>query len=101
MRAAIAYALADEILSLDRLRGKYAAKMADSADGRTFALVTGRDAAASSNFRDIARRLSSADTLGEFLEAYRRRYPEASVAAGPRRAPPTAQGDAGSAPGPG
>ena len=37
MRAAIAYSLADEALALDRLRGKFAAKMADSADARTFA----------------------------------------------------------------
>ncbi len=32
MRAAIAYSLADDALSLDRLRAKFAAKMADSAD---------------------------------------------------------------------
>ena len=40
MRAAIGYGLADDDLSLERLRAKFTAKMADSMDGRAFAVVT-------------------------------------------------------------
>ncbi len=92
MRAAIAYALADEVISLDRLRGKYATKMADSVDGRTFGFLTGRNAAASVNFREIARSVANADTLAEFLAEYRKRYPEASIAARARPAPAAVPG---------
>ncbi len=40
MRSAIAYSLAEDLLALDRVRAKFAAKMADSADARTFAFLT-------------------------------------------------------------
>ena len=85
MRAAIAYSLADDALALDRLRAKFAAKMADSVDARTFALVTQPNGVASPAFRQIARRVTTADTLADFLAEYRKRYPDAAAAARPRQ----------------
>ena len=41
MRAAVAYVMASEGLSLDRLRAKYANAMSQTPDARTFAFVTG------------------------------------------------------------
>jgi hypothetical protein len=84
MRAAIAYTLADDALSLDRLRSKFAGTMADSADARTFAFITRPNAASTRAFRDLARRVTAADTLADFLDEYRRRYPDAAVAPRPR-----------------
>jgi hypothetical protein len=86
LRAAIAYSLADEMLALDRLRAHFAAKMADSKDARTFAFLTQPKVASTHGFREVARGVSSVDTLAEFLAEYRKRYPEAAVAER-RRAP--------------
>ncbi|MFL5004835.1 MAG: hypothetical protein ACJ8DK_05770 [Microvirga sp.] len=90
LRAAIAYSLADEALALERLRTRYAAKMADSRDARAFAFLTQPKVASAAAFREIARGVTSADTLAEFLAEYRKRYPEAAVAER-RRAPAPAE----------
>jgi hypothetical protein len=83
LRAAIAYTLGNEPIGLDRLRAKFIAKMADSEDARIFALVTTPDVASTTAFKEIARRVTSADTLVDFLEAYRERYPDAAISARP------------------
>ncbi|MFE1600860.1 hypothetical protein [Methylobacterium sp. ID0610] len=79
IRAAIAYALADETLSLDRLRAKFTPKMAESPDARTFALLSAPNATRTAAFRDLAGKAISAETLTAFLRAYRARYPETAV----------------------
>ncbi|MBN9061629.1 MAG: hypothetical protein J0H41_04210 [Rhizobiales bacterium] len=76
MRAAIAYSLSDEFLSLDRLRGKYGALLSNSADARAFQLVTSPSPERAAEFREYARDVARADTLAEFLEEYRKRYPD-------------------------
>jgi hypothetical protein len=86
LRAAIAFSLADETLALDRLRTRLSAKMADSQDARTFAFLTQPKVTSMRGFREIARGVTSTDTLAEFLAEYRKRYPEAAVAER-RRAP--------------
>jgi tetratricopeptide (TPR) repeat protein len=83
LRAAIAYTLGDEPIGLDRLRAKFIAQMTDSEDARIFALVTTPGVASTDAFRDIAKRVTSADTLFDFLEAYRERYPDAAISARP------------------
>jgi tetratricopeptide (TPR) repeat protein len=88
MRAAIAYALGDEGIALDRLRAKFAPKMADSSDAQAFAVLTRPGAAPTRAFRDIARRVTSADTLNDFLAEYRRRYPDAAATERPRKPTP-------------
>jgi tetratricopeptide (TPR) repeat protein len=87
LRAAIAYALGDEAIDLDRLRAKFASKMADSADARTFVALTQPNAVTTRAFRDIARTVTSADTLSDFLTEYRRLYPDAAAAERPRSSP--------------
>lgn len=53
--------------------------MAESADARTFALLTQPNAVRSQAFREIAQRATKAETLQAFLKEYRKRYPEMSV----------------------
>lgn len=99
MRAAVSYVMADEALALDRLRGKFAAKMAQSADARTFAFVTGASRSKASDIREMARAAAGADTVSDFLKAYRERYPAYSPVlrrpAQPGAPPVPAAGDAG------
>jgi hypothetical protein len=80
MRAGVSYVMASENLSLDRLRSKFAPKMARGADARTFAFVTGADRTRASDIREMARATANADMLSEFLKAYRERYPDYSAA---------------------
>jgi hypothetical protein len=85
LRAAVGYSLAGDALALDRLRTKFSAKMADSPDARTFAFLTEPDVASTRAFRDLARKVTSADTLTDFLSEYRKRYPEAAAGERPGR----------------
>lgn len=93
MRAAVSYVMAGESLSLDRLRSKFAQKMAQSVDARTFAFVAGASRSRPSDIREMARAAANADAISEFLKAYRERYPGYSP---PVRAPqppkPAAEG---------
>ena len=75
MRAAVSYVMANETLSLDRLRSKFAPKMARSIDARTFAFVTAANRARPGDLREMARATAGANTVSEFLSAYRERYP--------------------------
>jgi tetratricopeptide (TPR) repeat protein len=97
MRAAISYVMSDEALSLDRLRSKFAAKMAQSSDARTFAFVTGASRASATDIRDMARTAAGSDTLTEFMQAYRERYPNYSSAVRqkPKGEPPAEGGTQG------
>ena len=81
MRAGICYVLADDALGVDRLRTKYAPRMADSADTRAFTTITGDASAKGKEFRDLARSVVSVETLTDFLAAYRKRYPGIAGAA--------------------
>lgn len=103
MRSAVSYVMANEGLSLDRLRSKFAQKMAQSADARTFAFVTGANRSRPSDIREMARAAANADAISEFLKAYRERYPAyAAPVRTPSAAKPPAQGAAaeGAAPEP-
>ncbi|BAU89149.1 tetratricopeptide TPR_4 protein [Methylorubrum populi] len=79
IRAGIAYGLAGESLGLERLKAKFAGLMAESADARTFAMLTRPDAPRSAAFRDAALRATKAETLAAFLTEYRKRYPDSAV----------------------
>ncbi len=87
MRAAIAYVMSDEALSLDRLRTKFAAKMAQSADARLFAFVTGASRASAADIREVARSAAGSDTMSDFLKEYRKRYPAYSSAVREKQKP--------------
>ena len=79
MRAAVAYVMAQETLALDRLRGKFAAKMAQGPDARTFAFLTGVGRGDPGAIRDAARAAVGAASFSDFLKAYHERYPEYST----------------------
>lgn len=74
LRVAIAFALANDQLSLDRLRGKYRAKMAASPQARTFDVVTQPIQSQGGEFREVAREIASIDTMRQFLQEYRAQY---------------------------
>jgi tetratricopeptide (TPR) repeat protein len=76
LRAAIGYALAGESISMMRLRKKYAAKMAEGPDARAFDVVSAPIGTGNTEFKDVARRVASIDTLGIFLKDIRARYDE-------------------------
>lgn len=67
MRAAVAHALAEEPLAQDRLRSKFAAKMADSPDAKTFAFLLQPGASRTREFRAVMREAGKADSLRQSL----------------------------------
>lgn len=74
LRAAIAYSLAGDQLSLQRLKTKYTNKMADSSEAFAFEVVTRPVSAQGVEFLEVANRLADTDSLETFLEEYRRQY---------------------------
>jgi hypothetical protein len=110
LRAAIGYALAEEPLSLQRFREKYAAKMQNGPDGRAFDVVSAPIGTANAEFRAVATQISSLDTLDAFLSDMRKRYPdsnaisaqgEADKEAAPNLSPPDTVPPKDAEPGPG
>ncbi len=97
LRAAIGYALADEPLSLRRFRDKYAAKMDSGPDGHAFDVVTAPIGTSNAEFRAVATRLASLDTLDAFLADMRKSYPGSNALppkdTGPRPAGKGAKAD--------
>ncbi len=84
LRAAIAYSLGEETLALDRLRAKYLDQMSRSEDAETFAVASAPDLASGEAFRQVAARVTSVDTLFDFLDAYHERHPETALPLRPR-----------------
>lgn len=79
LRAAIGYQLAGESLGLSRLREKYAAKMVEGPDARAFDIVSVPVGVSGPEFKDVAKRVTSVDTLNSFLSDMRARYPETNT----------------------
>jgi hypothetical protein len=76
MRSAISYVMSNEALSLDRLRSKFAAKMARAPMPAPFAFVTGaKPRQGRRHPRDGARGGGLRHALTDFMTAYRERYP--------------------------
>ncbi|WP_436637288.1 hypothetical protein [Microbaculum sp. FT89] len=74
LRAAISYALAKDQLGLQRLRTKFLAKMAASADASAFDVVTMPVPENAGEFGKLVSRVAGVDTLDAFLEEYKARY---------------------------
>jgi hypothetical protein len=87
LRAAIAYSLAEDKIGLDRLRSKFTAKMANSADAATFETVSAPIDARGVAFREVAKAIAATDTLDAFIKDYRKRHDPAAPAA-PAAVPP-------------
>ena len=79
MRAAIAYSLANDEASLDRLRDHFSAKMKASPDASAFAVVTQNIETQGAAFRDQAGQIASIDTLETFMKDFRKRYDQVAV----------------------
>jgi len=73
MRAAIAYSLANDETSLDRLRDHFGSKMKASPDASAFAVVAERIDGHGVAFRDTAARIAAIDTLSAFMKDFRQR----------------------------
>lgn len=81
LRAGIGYALAEDVIGIERLREKYAPKMTGEADRAAFNLATKAVAATSAEFAQIAKLAASVDTLEGFLQAMKERFPDATARA--------------------
>ncbi|HEY2032327.1 MAG TPA: tetratricopeptide repeat protein [Rhizomicrobium sp.] len=79
MRAAIAYSLANDEPSLDRLRDHFMAKMKASKDSAAFTVVTQNISAQGAAFRDQAGQVASIDTLEAFMKDFKKRYDNNAV----------------------
>jgi hypothetical protein len=73
MRAAVAYSLANDEVSLERLRAHFSAKMQNSPDGKAFGIVSQRIDLQGVAFRDAAAKVASVDTLQSFMKDFRKR----------------------------
>ena len=74
MRAAIAYSLAGDETSLDRLRTRFEPKMKSSPDASAFAVVTQNIDLQGVAFRDLAGKIASVDTLEAFMQDFKKRF---------------------------
>jgi len=79
MRAAIAYSLASDQASLDRLHDHFAAKMEKSPDASAFAVVTQKIEEQGVAFRDMAGKIASVDTLESFMKDFESHYAAAAA----------------------
>jgi hypothetical protein len=93
LRAGIGYALAEDQLGLDRFREKYAAKMAEGPDRKAFEVVTAPLNAGRAEFSEVAKAVSSVDTLDGFLRDIRARFPD-STGPAPQSGTPAPQSGA-------
>jgi hypothetical protein len=79
MRAAVAYSLANDETSLDRLRDHFTAKMTGTPDANAFQVVSDRIDAHGAAFRDAAAQIASVDTLKSFMKDIRAQSAAARV----------------------
>jgi hypothetical protein len=82
MRAAVAYSLANDESSLERLRGHFGPKMNTSPDGSAFTVVAQNIDAHGTAFRDRAAQIASVDTLQAFMKDFKKRYDVPATASG-------------------
>ncbi|MDE2630012.1 MAG: hypothetical protein KGM97_03380, partial [Alphaproteobacteria bacterium] len=68
MRAAVAYSLANDETSLERIREHFSAKMKASSDANAFDVLTQRIDMHGMAFRDAAAKVASFDTLQAFMK---------------------------------
>lgn len=74
LKAGIAFSIAGDRLSLDRLRTKYARKMGESPNGAAFEAVTGPVLAKGDSFNEVVKSIAAVGTMDAFLADYRKRY---------------------------
>ncbi|MBL6939815.1 MAG: hypothetical protein ISS15_11455 [Alphaproteobacteria bacterium] len=83
MRAAVAYSLANDQASLDRLRTAFGPKMTKTPDATAFAVLAQNIDSHGVDFRNKAAQIAAVDTLQNFMRDFRKHYqsiPVSSVA---------------------
>ncbi len=70
LRMAVAYSLANDEASVDRLRDRFAAKMAGTPDAKAFAVLSQSIEMHGLAFRDAAAQIASVDTLESFMKDF-------------------------------
>ncbi|HWA69986.1 MAG TPA: hypothetical protein VG821_09145 [Rhizomicrobium sp.] len=70
LRAAVAYSLANDETSLERLRSRFAAKMKATPDGTIFAVLSSSIDQHGLAFRDAAAKIAAVDTLQSFMKDF-------------------------------
>jgi len=77
LRATVAYSLANDSLSLERLRNRYAPKMKGTADANIFNVLSAPIDQHGMAFRQAAAQIASVDTLQAFVKDFNKRRAEA------------------------
>ncbi len=81
IRAAIGYALAEDVIGLARFREKYGPKMDSESDRAAFDVAAKPATADSADFARIAKMAATIDTLDGFLREMKTRFPDAMARA--------------------
>ena len=74
LRMAVAYSLANDEASLDRLRQNFTPKMTGTKDANAFAVLSQSISMHGLAFRDAAAKIASVDTLQSFMKDFSRRH---------------------------
>jgi hypothetical protein len=74
LRMAVAYSLANDEASLERLRKNFAPKMANTPDASAFAVLTQNIDMHGLAFRQAAAQIASVDTLTSFMKDFSKRH---------------------------
>lgn len=80
MRAGVAYSLAGDGASLERLRTRFDGKMQQTPDAKAFAMVTQSADVTGSDYKGLVKRVAAVDTLDAFLQDFRSRYGKGGLA---------------------
>jgi hypothetical protein len=71
MRACVAYSLAGDMSSLERLRSRFQQKMQGSPDANAFAMLTNAPDVASEDYRTLVKRIASVEMLEAFFNEFK------------------------------
>jgi hypothetical protein len=73
MRACVAYSLAGDMASLERLRSRFQQKMQGSPDANAFAMLTSSPDVTSEDYRTLVKRIASVEMLEGFFNEFKSR----------------------------
>jgi hypothetical protein len=79
MRACVAYSLAGDAVSLERLRSRFEQKMRASPDANAFAMLTSAPDVTSVDYKTLVERIASVEMLEAFFNEFRARSVGASA----------------------
>jgi hypothetical protein len=83
MRAAVAYSLAGDQASLDRLRSNFGPKMTKTPDATAFAVLAQNIDSHGVDFRNRAAQIAAVDTLQNFMQDFGKHYRSIPVSSAP------------------